>query len=32
METGRNRRPWNIDKLNSRFHTVILVCLVAALS
>jgi integral membrane sensor domain MASE1 len=27
MET---RRPW--DKLNSRFHTVVLVCLVAALS
>lgn len=32
METGRNRRPWNIDKLNSRFHTVVLVCLVTALS
>jgi len=32
METGRNRLPWNIEKLNSRFHTVALVCLVAALS
>jgi PAS domain S-box-containing protein len=32
METGRNRLPWNIEKLNSRFHTVVLGCLVAALS
>jgi PAS domain S-box-containing protein len=32
METGRNRLPWYIEKLNSRFHTVVLVCLVAALS
>jgi PAS domain S-box-containing protein len=29
METGRSRLLWNIAKLNSRFHTVILVCLVA---
>jgi PAS domain S-box-containing protein len=29
METGRSRLLWNIAKLNSTFHTVILVCLVA---
>ena len=32
METGRSRPSWNIAKLNSPFHTVILVCLVALLS
>ena len=32
METGRNRLSWNIAKLDFPFHTVILVCFVAALS
>jgi PAS domain S-box-containing protein len=32
METGRSRLPWNIPKLSSRLHTVMLVCLVGALS
>ncbi len=32
METGRSRLSWNIAKLNSPFHTLILVCFVAVLS
>ena len=32
MAAGSNRASWNIPNLNSPFHTVILVCLVAILS
>ena len=32
MAAGSNRASWNIPNLNSPFHTVILVCLVATLS
>ena len=32
MASGSDRSSWNIPNLNSRFHTVILVCLVAILS
>jgi PAS domain S-box-containing protein len=32
MEASQGRIPWSIVKLNSRFHTVMLACLVAVLS
>ena len=32
METGPNRSSWTVASLNSSWHTVVLVCLVAILS